>query len=497
MRGLPAEHLYMQMCALAQRHGASIRLDSAEFGRHLASIHQLADSITALSPDGALDRAAAAGGAGALSLPRSALASVGIDPGLSDQALREALFGPQSGCERVLAYLDAEAEAVRASIDSDGEALDLLLDEWLEAARAACDREQLAWRASYGRASGSDSGPRHDLDPTSAEEVAAEAAVRQAAQAVGAPHEWGRYFGRHSKSFRFSARLFPSRPAKLIEGVYAFCRFTDDLVDEATIPVPEARLRLEAWRRLSARAWSGTATGIPLLDEVMGQMARHDVPFHYADDLLTGVGMDLEPVQFKTLDDLHVYTYRVASVVGGWITELFDVRSADLLERAFDMGHAMQLTNIVRDVGEDLRNGRLYVPLALLAEYGIDRADLERSAHAESGLPPGWSALTERLMAEADHHYQEAFRVLPELPVWYARPVAVAARVYQGIHDAVRANGHDNLTRRAHTRLGQKLRLGAGALLALGQLRKERRRRPEWGLASVPSLDPKRAGFDA
>jgi phytoene synthase len=325
----------------------------------------------------------------------------------------------------------------------------------------------------------------------------AEHEVAEAARRVGPPSHWGRYFGHHSKSFRFSARLFPAAQRRTIEGVYAYCRFTDDLVDEASVPVDEARRRLDAWRALSARAHAGERTDVPLLDEVMGVTAARDVRFHYVDELLAGVGMDLDPVAFDTADELRVYTYRVASVVGGWITELFGIRSPALLERAFAMGHAMQLTNIVRDVGEDLRNGRLYVPAAALAQAGVTREQLEQAARAGGPVPAGWPVLVESLMADAEGQYQLGFEALPALPVWYARPVAVAARVYEGIHDAVRAQAYDNLARRAHTSRSRKLRLGARALAELWRLRRNSRHSSEWSLHEVSSGDPQQVGIDA
>lgn len=321
--------------------------------------------------------------------------------------------------------------------------------------------------------------------------------VAGAARRLGPPERWGRYFGHHSKSFRFAARLFPAEQRRTIEGVYAFCRFTDDLVDEASVPTAVARGRLEAWRRLSARAHAGDRTDVPLLDEVMGLTARRSVRFHYIDELLTGVGMDLDPVAFTTPEELQTYTYRVASVVGGWITELFGIRSPALLERAFAMGHAMQITNIVRDVGEDLRNGRLYVPQSALDATGISRASLERVASDGGDLPPAWPELLEGLMADAEAHYELGFEALPALPLWYARPVAVAARVYEGIHDAVRANGYDSLTRRAHTSRGRKVRLGARALAELWRVRRNSRRSSEWSLHEASPADPQQVGIDA
>jgi phytoene synthase len=283
------------------------------------------------------------------------------------------------------------------------------------------------------------------------------------ARAVGGPGDWGRYFGHHSKSFRFASRLFPAEPRADVEGVYAFCRFTDDLVDEAGVPATMARERLEAWREMVRAAYDGDTTGVPLADVVMSRSAQAAVPFHYIESLLDGVAMDLEPTDYGTLEELETYTYRVASVVGGWITELFGLHDPRLLQRAYSLGHAMQLTNILRDVGEDWRRGRLYLPQDRLDAHGIDREGLDALAR-RGEVPGGYPELMEELIGVADRHYALAFEAIPCLPSYYRRPVAVAARVYQGIHDEIRRNDYDNGSRRAHTSLRRKLRLGWSGL---------------------------------
>ena len=388
--------------------------------------------------------------------------------------------GVRSPMARALRRLEEERAglAERAVGLFGHDALDGVLEGWLQEARAglAARRPVTASPTPEPRVAASPpERPREEGAPTP------EASVAEAARSLGGPEAWGAYFGHHSKSFRFAARLFPGQARSDVEGVYAFCRFTDDLVDEARVPVAEARRRLEAWRSLVGAAYDGTPTGVPLADVVMARMAEGGAPFHYADDLLTGVGMDLSPTEYPTLDALEGYTYRVAGVVGGWLTELFGLHDPALLRRAYSLGHAMQLTNILRDVGEDRRRGRLYLPLDRLAAHGIGAEELD--ALAERGaVAPGWPDVVEELMAVADRHYRAAFEATPLLPAWYRRPVAVAARVYQGIHEEIRANGYDNGSRRAHTTLLRKVRLG------LGGLRDLRRTRPASGLVEAVTL---------
>jgi phytoene synthase len=297
--------------------------------------------------------------------------------------------------------------------------------------------------------------------------------------------DWLAYFGRHGRSFRFAARLFPREASRRVAGVYAFCRFTDDLVDGPPSGDDPAALQstLDTWLTLARRAHVGEASGIALLDEVVGGSGRAGVPFHFIHDLVEGVRMDVSPRTYRSLAELREYSYRVAGAVGGWLTELFGVHDPWVLERAFALGHAMQLTNILRDVGEDLNRGRLYLPLDRMARHGVDRELLQAMAAHRVPVFSGYRDLLEELMAEADADYQRALEAVPALPLFFRRPVAVAARVYQGIHDGIRRNAYDNLTRRAATSLPRKLWLGGSALLSL------------WRVASLATPDPRPLSF--
>ncbi len=286
-----------------------------------------------------------------------------------------------------------------------------------------------------------------------------------------------RYFGRHAGTFRFAARLFPAAARDRVTAVYAFCRLTDDLVDRQPGLSAEVRHRLlDAWLDAARRAYGGAVTGIPVLDRAMGDMRAGEVPFRYAATLVAGARMDLGRVCITTEAELSRYTYRVASVVGLWLTELFGVRDRAVLERAAAMGHAMQLTNILRDVGADLAADRVYLPASLLAQFGLTRRHLEAMQRGDQAILPAYRALCEHVMGQADAHYARAFETLPALPASLRRPVAVAARAYQGIHDEIRRNGYDNFRRRAATSFDRKLVLGLGGL---------------WGLrrAAVPAAD--------
>jgi 15-cis-phytoene synthase len=305
--------------------------------------------------------------------------------------------------------------------------------------------------------------------------AAAESAARRTVPAVELPPVagWEGLMEEHARSFRFAAHLFPSERRAQVSAVYAWCRYTDNLVDGVLLPAPELEARLDTWLDLSRRAYAGERTGNVLADRVMADMRDGGVPFAYAAELIEGMRMDVRGVTYGTMADLRVYTYRVASVVGLWLTELFGIRDPWMLERAAALGHAMQLTNILRDVGEDLEAGRLYLPADQLAAHGLTREDLERMAR--SGEPDArYRRLVEGLLRHAESEYDHAEAAIRRLPPFFGRPVAVAAEVYRGIHEGIRTNGYDNLTRRASTSLFSKLRLGFGALRGLGRARASR-----------------------
>ncbi len=345
---------------------------------------------------------------------------------------------------------------------------------------------------------GGEDGRRTEIAIRPPTRTMAAAGIAARACALGPPRRWGRFFARHSRTFSFAARLFPETERRLVRGIYAFCRFTDDLVD-GTDPrkTPAAALhrRLDAWTEIARSAYNGAATGIPLADVAMGEMAARRIPFALASELIEGVRMDVEPRRYATMEELRGYTHRVASVVGIWLTRAFGVGDPGVLERAADLGHAMQLTNIIRDVGEDLARGRIYLPADRMEFHGVTRASLvelkrrikdrppqrgtvrgSRGINHGAGVAPpnglghgpaidrGYAALIEEMMAAADASYAAARQGIPFLPPFFRRPVAVAAEVYQGIHDRVRANGYDNLNRRAYTRFGTRIALARRGL---------------------------------
>ncbi len=403
------------------------------------------------------------------------------DFGWSDTALLVAIFGRPSGkpaaAERAVERLHRRAHGLaERSIALDASPLaGALLCSWVESARAGVANtvQEVATSRGEHRANCASAGLPAALAPVGPMARAAlshpssEAVVVDAAHRIGGPESWPAYFRVHAKTFSLAALLFPADARQRVESLYAYCRLTDDLVDEPADGAPPDVLleRLAIWRQLSRAAFDGEATGIPVLRYAMTDAARAGVSWLYPNALLEGVEMDVAQLSFEMWSDLERYTFGVAGAVGGWMTQLFGVQDPDVLARAHSLGHGMQLTNILRDVGEDLGRGRLYLPRELLDRNGLTREVIEALHGSLDPLPASYVAAMDELMAVADGYYAHAWPGMEALPGFFRRPVAVAAAAYRGIHDEVRRNHYDNLRLRAHTSLGRKLLLGTRALM--------------------------------
>ncbi len=295
------------------------------------------------------------------------------------------------------------------------------------------------------------------------------------------------YFAAHSRSFSFAARWFPRPERRMIACLYAYCRTTDDLVDAQVGRPPEAvDTELAAWLGLSRAAYEGKPSGIGWLDEIMQASAKARMPFEIIEDLVQGVRTDLGRVRVQDDAELMVYAYRVASVVGLWMCYLHGVTRPETLEQAAALGRAMQITNILRDVGDDFAQDRIYLPAARMQAHGVAEADLK--AMAEGGAPPpGYIALIQGLVRLADAQYAFAAPGLAALPPAFGRAAAVASGVYQGIHGALERNGYDNFRRRAYTTNRAKIRLTARALLALRRAQRAHRPAAEKAVGWLPA----------
>jgi phytoene synthase len=258
----------------------------------------------------------------------------------------------------------------------------------------------------------------------------------------------------HSKSFYFCSHFLPPEKRRAIYAVYALCRHVDDAVDAAGIRGErDALLAVERWRaELDAVYASGSASS-PVLLAWRDMLQRFPIKQELPLELMRGVLMDTHIKRYETWEELRVYCYRVASVVGLMSSEIFGYEEPLTLYYAERLGLAMQLTNILRDVGEDARMGRIYLPREDASRFGYTEADL-----LGGKLNEPFFALMSFEIERARSLYREAEQGIPLLAKEARFTVLLAARLYARILDEIERNSYDVYTRRAHLSLAGKLR---------------------------------------
>ena len=258
-----------------------------------------------------------------------------------------------------------------------------------------------------------------------------------------------------SRSFFAASHLLPKAVREPATALYAFCRLADDAVD---LEETARGGRRDALVRLGDRL-DRAYRGVPLAlsaDRAFADTVRHfDMPRALPEALLEGLAWDAEGCRYETLSDLLGYAARVAGAVGAMMAVVMGVRDRDALARACDLGAAMQLTNIARDVGEDARAGRLYLPLDWLREAGID----PESWLADPRFTPAMGGVVKRLLDEANRLYQIGESGIADLPVGCRPGIRAARFLYAEIGHELARRGYDSITRRAVVRASRKLAL--------------------------------------
>ncbi len=285
------------------------------------------------------------------------------------------------------------------------------------------------------------------------------------------------HIAHHSKSFYLSSLLLPKSIRHEAWALYAFCRQADDAVDgdnpgDGTVPqhAPTEAAQLAAvanLRRKLAAVYRGEpgAGASHAIDRAFAQVvSRTRMPQALPARLLDGMEQDARGQRYTSWDDLYGYCFNVAATVGLMMTcvmghKLPSARLPEVLLRASDLGVAMQLTNIARDVGEDARRGRVYLPDALLSKHGLSGDSVLTQAQSGAGPSDALRAAVAELLAVADSHYAAAevgIAMLPDGAQWAIRS---ASRIYQRIGRALRAQGFDSLRVRARISAPHKLLL--------------------------------------
>jgi len=274
------------------------------------------------------------------------------------------------------------------------------------------------------------------------------------------------YTRHHAKSFYFSSFLLPAHKRAAAYAVYAFCRCADDLVDTAPAGDEEAiRTNIGTLRAALDAAYDPGFLRSHPRSAFSLTVQRYRIPKRYFDELITGVSMDLTTFRYETFAELDRYCYRVASVVGLIMTEVFGYTDPEALTYAADLGTAMQLTNILRDIRTDLDLSRVYLPQEDLRAFGYTEDDLR--AHV---IDDRFVALMRFEIRRARALYARAERGLPFLIDDGSRTSVVAmSRIYSSILDQIEKYEYDVFSERRYGRSVRKVAITAGYLLSPAQ----------------------------
>jgi phytoene synthase len=202
--------------------------------------------------------------------------------------------------------------------------------------------------------------------------------------------------------------LLPKSKRDGMSALYAFCREVDDVADETSLPVEQRRARLAEWREDIKRACGSEAPHLPVNQELQPIIHQYGLRFEHFDALLQGVEMDLEIDRYADYEQLELYCYRVASVVGLLSIEVFGYSNPACRDYAVYLGKALQFTNILRDVRTDAARGRIYLPLQELKRYAVTEEEILKSEYT-----PRFEALGKSVAGRARHFYLLARQTLP------------------------------------------------------------------------------------
>jgi 15-cis-phytoene synthase len=268
---------------------------------------------------------------------------------------------------------------------------------------------------------------------------------------------------RYARTFYFASHVLPPAKRDAAYVVYAFCRYADNCTDvhrEDRERITDAGAQLTLLRQELDAVYA--PADVPTRWVALRATVRaYRIPREYFEELLNGVAMDLAPRTYATWGDLELYCYRVASVVGLIMTHIFGATSPAALQYAADLGKAMQLTNILRDVGEDHRMGRVYLPIDDLQSFGVTAEMI-----AAGTVTPEVTALLRFEIARARALYADGEKGIPMIPDDGSRfSTRLMSSMYARILRAIEHNGYNVFTTRAHVPLRTKLRIASGILV--------------------------------
>jgi len=252
----------------------------------------------------------------------------------------------------------------------------------------------------------------------------------------------------HSRTFHMSSALLPAEKRRAARALYAFCRISDDLVDRSQDDLPE---KLNNWRRESLA--EGNVDNNPIILAWTDTRTEYGIPVRYAEQLIDGVAQDLVSKRYQTFEELAQYCYRVASTVGLMAMHIIGFSGSEAIPYAVKLGVALQLTNMLRDVAEDWRAGRLYLPQEELAAFDLTEADI-----ANGKVDNRWRDFMRFQIERNRRLYEEAMPGIAMLDPDGRFAISASAELYRAILDDIEAHDWDVFHRRSYVGTWGKLR---------------------------------------
>lgn len=263
----------------------------------------------------------------------------------------------------------------------------------------------------------------------------------------------------HAKTFYLATLFLSKKQRNPIYAMYALLRTVDDLVDLAedkltngTLTREELSTMMVDWKTRLHECYEGNHNNDPIMMAWQDTLKSYSVPIELPLDLMDGVTMDIDFKPFKTFDDLYIYCYKVASVVGLMCSEIFGYRDKKALDHAIELGIAMQLTNILRDIGEDVDRGRIYLPLEDLDRFSYSQEEFMRKE-----LNGNFVELIKFQIARARSYYDSSEQGIPMLEKNSRFAVKVSSLNYRNILKAIEENNYDVFSQRAYRSFYQKI----------------------------------------
>ncbi|MFZ3589169.1 phytoene/squalene synthase family protein [Bacillus sp. DJP31] len=261
----------------------------------------------------------------------------------------------------------------------------------------------------------------------------------------------------HSKTFYKAFTVLPSKEKKAVWAVYAFCRSVDDIVDEGENPEQQLQEFKMTFDQFVVGSLQTTDLRWIALRDVFDTYEMDVEPFY---EMIKGQEQDLTKVRFETIEEVLQYSYYVASSVGLMLLPILaPANSHKLRDGAIYLGQAMQITNILRDIGEDFERGRVYMPRDIMAKHQYSFFDIKHQVINSSFI-----SLWEEMASVAEELYEEVFKTIDEYPLYSRTPVKGAAYLYRAILGSVRRNKYQVFKKKNFVSLEEKIKIMSSVL---------------------------------